>query len=1029
MKDRILHYLHKFSNGLSDNVADELKRELKLDDTTFRQHAQDIQSAILHEYAQFSISTIDAFFQRVIRSFTREAGLMGDYRLEVEQENVLEEVIDNLVDELGSNTELTDWVVDFAKENLENERPWDVRFSLIEFAKEIFRDEFKEIEETVAQQTGERNFFKQLREKLWATKNRFLAQIEQPAKEALDLMRSAGWKLSDLNYGQSSGLFTFFEMFAHQKNLKAFKPFSTRITDFFDVAENWPNKASSRRKEIVELAREKLIPIKRRLCEAYDKDYKTALSAEVVLQNLYVFGLVADISRKLKEYKEENNLMLLADAPKFLNGVIQDSDTPFIYEKVGSFYKNYLIDEFQDTSAMQWKNFLPLLINSMDQGYSNLVVGDVKQAIYRWRGGDLKLLQEEVEKHIGKNRTDIQVLNSNYRSSRNIVNFNNVFFAAASTLIAIETGHPISSEAYGDVGQNTFREDDGFVRVKFLDDLDENSWRDQALELIPTYLEELQTMGVGLKDIAILVRRNDEGQQIVSHLLGYKNSAQANPAFKYDVVSNESLRIDGASTVNLLLAAMRYLLNPDDVIARAELGFEFARQQEPDRPLTEVFAVANQLFFESNLPPSFAREKASLKKLPLFELTETLIEIFKLGEQVGELAYLQAFQNLVLEFYSRERNDLGAFLEWWEINKHKKSIQVSGEVDAVQILTIHKAKGLQFKYVIIPFCLWNLDHDNFLAPTLWVSSNESPFREAGFLPVKYSSTLDRTCFQNFYAEERTRSYLDNLNLLYVALTRAEAGMIVIGPNPITVRAIKRTVANLLYDGITKSSLSANWDERGQQYFQGVLKPFVAQKNEKSSEAVGLKKYPAFRWRDKLVIRQNAKGYFNQEGNEKYERINFGKHLHSILSRVKYADELDAALDQIVLEGLIPVNERMPLSTQLKELLDIPLVASWFTSGWDVRTEIPILLPDGSENRIDRLLIKEKRAIIIDFKTGDPLRSDQRQVLAYMDILRKMNFVEVQGYLFYIKHKQVASVSPEKIKVSRRKDENQISLEF
>ena len=412
-----------------------------------------------------------------------------------------------------------------------------------------------------------------------------------------------------------------------------------------------------------------------------------------MLQNLYVFGLVADISRKLKEYKDENNLMLLADAPKFLNGVIQDSDTPFIYEKVGSFYKNYLIDEFQDTSAMQWKNFLPLLINSMDQGFPSLVVGDVKQAIYRWRGGDLKLLQQDVENHIGKNRTDIQVLNSNYRSSTAIVNFNNAVFKTASTILAMETGHPIASEAYRDVNQNIFRDEEGFVRVKFLKDEEDFTWKDQAFDQIPTYLENLQSLGIPLKDISILVRRNDEGQQIVAHLLRYKNSDKAKPGYKYDVVSNESLRIDGAASVNLLLSAMRYLLNPDDVIARAQLGFEFARLHEPERPLTEVFAVANQVFFENNLPPSFARQKSSLKKLPLFELTETLIEIFKLGEQVGELAYLQAFQNLVLDFYSRERNDLGAFLEWWETNKQKQSIQISGEVDAVQILTIHKSKG------------------------------------------------------------------------------------------------------------------------------------------------------------------------------------------------------------------------------------------------------------------------------------------------------------------------------------------------
>ena len=248
----------------------------------------------------------------------------------------------------------------------------------------------------------------------------------------------------------------------------------------------------------------------------------------------------------------------------------------------------------------------------MDQGYTSLVVGDVKQAIYRWRGGDLKLLQEEVENHIGKNRTGIQTLNSNYRSATRIVDFNNTVFEQASAIIALETGHPISTQAYHDVRQKIFKGDEGLVQIKFLHDQEDFSWKEQALDEIPVYLEKLQSLGIALKDIAILVRKNDEGQQIVAHLLKYKNSDKAKPAFRYDVVSNESLRIDGASSVNLLLAAMRYLLNPDDVIARAQLSFEFARVHQPYRPLKDVFAVANQVFFESNLPPSFAREKSSL---------------------------------------------------------------------------------------------------------------------------------------------------------------------------------------------------------------------------------------------------------------------------------------------------------------------------------------------------------------------------------------------------------------------------------
>ncbi|MFZ6012042.1 MAG: UvrD-helicase domain-containing protein, partial [Bacteroidota bacterium] len=714
MKDRILAYLDNFANGRFNELAEELKQELQLDDITFKQYSQEAQSAILHHYAQFSISTIDAFFQKVIRSFTREAGLVGDYRLEVEQDAVLEEVINNLIDELGSNKELTDWVVEFAKENLENERAWDVRYSLIEFAREIFREEFKAIEEDIGKVTGQKGFFKDLKDKLWAAKNFFTGQTAPMAQQAVDIIQQRGWTADDFSYGKNSGLITFFRMFAFEKTLSKFKEPSDRIRSYFSQPENWPSKKSQYASDIQQQAGEKLVPILQGLIDCYDKHFKAALSAEVALKNMYVFGLIADIARKLKEYKDENNLMLLADAPKFLNGVIQDSDTPFIYEKVGSFYRNYLIDEFQDTSGMQWKNFQPLLVNSLDQGYRSLVVGDVKQAIYRWRGGDLKLLQQDIVNLIGERRVEVKELDKNFRSAFNVVNFNNKLFQSASAIVALQTGTSLAAEAYTDIAQQISKKDDGFVLIKFIkaDMPDENAgegaaiksnWRDHALDQVPRMLEDLQENGAALKDIAILVRKNDEGQRIASYLLNYKNSTEAKSGFSYDVVSNESLRIDGAATVNLLLGAMRYLLNPDDAIARAQLGFEFARLHEPERALTEVFEVTNQAIFENNLPSAFTAEKPFLKKLALIELTETLIQIFDLGGKQGELAYLQAFQDLVLEFYSRERNDLGAFLEWWEENKHKKSIQISGEVNAAQILTVHKSKGLQFKYVIIPF--------------------------------------------------------------------------------------------------------------------------------------------------------------------------------------------------------------------------------------------------------------------------------------------------------------------------------------
>jgi ATP-dependent exoDNAse (exonuclease V) beta subunit len=1026
MKDRILAYLDDFANGRENELAVELKAELKFDDQTFRSNAQEVQSAILHKYSLFSISTIDAFFQRVIRSFTRESGLVGDYRLEVDQDAVLEEVINDLIDELGNHEQLTKWVVDFAKENLENDRAWDVRQSLKTFAEQIFREEFKAIESELSVVTAQPDFINNLLVELKKKKFEFVSLVRVKSGEALELIHKNGLDGSDFKYG--GGAYNFFQKINKISRVKDFDETQKgkRPEKEFQDIRNWPDKDTTHKSLILKLTEEQLLPLLNDILNYWNSTYKHSLSAEVVLNNFYAFGLIADISRKLNEYKNQNNLMLLADAPKFLHGVIQDSDTPFIYEKVGSFYKNYLIDEFQDTSGYQWKNFLPLLKNGIDQGYSSLVVGDVKQAIYRWRGGDLNLLQEEVENTIGPEIVEVTALDTNYRSAANVVDFNNIIFKTAAEIIGEKVEHDLPVSAFKDVTQQIFRsEEEGFVQLSFIrEEGDEEKWKEKALLQVPEFLEELQEKGISLKDIAILVRKNDEGQKIAAHLLQYKNSSRAKPNCKYDVISNESLRLDGAAAVNLLLGAMKYLFNPEDPIARAQLGFEFARINEPEKKLAEVFAVGDHAFFEHSLPQAFTREKGSLKKLPLFELTETLIEIFRLGGQQGELTYLLAFQDLVLDFYSRERNDLGAFLEWWEENKHKKSIQVSGEVDAVQIISIHRSKGLQFKYVIIPFCSWNMDHDPMKAPLLWVKSEEPPFRDAGYLPVAYSSTLEETCFKEYYEKEFTRIFLDNLNLLYVAFTRAEKGLIISAPHPKSVN--RYTVASLLHDCISRNvMLQQHWNESFQIWKKGSYKVKPDIVNNKD-EDLSLLFYPVSRWRDKLVIKQSGKGFFTEEIPQVH-RMRYGVHMHAVLSRLKFADDVSATMDRIYFEGLIKADERGLVSEQVNELMQNPTIANWFSKDWDVRTEVPILLPGGAENRIDRLMIKGKTAIVVDFKTGDPAKADQAQVLAYMQILRQMNFIEITGYLVYLRRMEVVPVPLGKIKTLKQKVDNQLGL--
>lgn len=1029
MKERIVRYLNDFIDGHNNPLEAELKRELGQGDAEFKENCNELRSLILHQYSQFSISTIDAFFQKVIRSFTREAGLSGDYRLEVDNDAVLEEVINKLIDDIGEDKDLKRWIVDFATKNLESDKPWDIRRGLTSFSKELMREEFKLIEKEFSKKTGDKKFLKDLLAELGKAKGSFVNHVQALAQKGFQLIEDRNFAKEDFWHGAG---YVFFQKLISISKVGDFEMPGVRVTRDLMELKNWPQKKSTRLKEVQAVAEVELLPLLKEILAYREKHFSSALSAEVVLENFYAFGLMADIAKKLHTYKAENNMMLLADAPQFLQELIGDSDAPFIYEKTGSFFKNYLIDEFQDTSNLQWLNFLPLISESLSSNNRNVIVGDVKQAIYRWRGGDLTLLQEKLEQQVGEDRVAHVNLSDNYRSTANIISFNNELFKSAAQFVSHETGTNLAESAYQDVSQEIKKQNKGFVDIQFIENEQELKWKEAAKEQLIKTLEEWQEAGVRLKDIAILVRNNREGQEIVAHLLTYKNSAEAKPTCRYDVISNESLRLEGASSVNLILAAMRYLNNHLDVVARAELAYEFARIHQSGMVLSDVFSVTNETVFESFLPQEFTQQKLPLKKLPLFEMTEMLIRIFRLSNQEKELAYLQAFQDIVLNFYTRERNDLQAFLEWWEDNKDsdKTSLKTSGAVDAAEIMTIHKSKGLQFKYVIIPFCSWSLDHPSFRQPNLWVKADTPMFKDAGYLSVKYSGTLKETVFEPYYHRERTQIFLDNVNILYVALTRAELGLKIFAPFKKSTKQgelkISEVSSLLQHCIVTNTELAANWSEANQRFQSGVLElPSAnAEVQHEEIKPTPLTHYPVSRWRDKLVIRQAGKIYFD---SDKEEKVKYGIQIHSVLSYIHTKHDVDAAFQRAVQEGLLTSSEIDSVKTELQQLLSEPLISSWFDESWEVRTEVPVMLPGGEENRFDRLLIKDNRAVVIDFKTGAPSKADQQQVLAYMDVLRNMNFAEVEGYVLYVRTGEVVEVKTEKAKTVKKKDDDQLEL--
>ncbi|MFM7856723.1 MAG: UvrD-helicase domain-containing protein, partial [Flammeovirgaceae bacterium] len=461
-----------------------------------------ILKLLLHRYSEFSVSTIDAFFQRIIRAFTRETGLLGNFRLEVENDLVIEEAVELLMQALATDEELRGWVLDYSIDKLEQGTKWDIRSSLITFASSLVKQEsFKAIEDDVYAVTQNKTFFRQFKRELTKTQYAIQNHVFECAEKLKQEITDHQLNDDDFAY-KSKGVFAFIRALTNEVR----KPSKT-VLEMMDNPDQWAHKTTHAKQLISSQAQKRWQPQLVSLLDFIEANWKHYHSAKEITKNLHSFGLLADLVKEQKKYLADENLMLLSDASKFLNKLVNDQDASFLYEKVGSFYRHYLIDEFQDTSGLQWKNLLPLLQNGIAQNYKSLIVGDIKQSIYRWRGGDLSILQEQIKHDVSPLLSQTHALNTNYRSEENIVYFNNLLFRAAAHIISTQTGSNFPLQAYEESVQKSQRNNgQGYVKIEFLPTDKEQTFQEASLEKLPLLVEELQAAGVKMRDIAFLVR-------------------------------------------------------------------------------------------------------------------------------------------------------------------------------------------------------------------------------------------------------------------------------------------------------------------------------------------------------------------------------------------------------------------------------------------------------------------------------------------------------------------------------------------
>ena len=1018
MKMRILSQLYGIWKQLPDSEA-YTKRILKdtgLPIDIVSKNAGEALHLLLHNYNYFRVETIDSFFQSVLRNLARELDLTANLRISLNDTQVEEQAVDLLIDSLTHQDAMLKWLLSYIMEKINDDHSWNIIGQVKQFGKTIFRDYYKSNSKMLNAKINEKGFMEAYTKQLREMRSDALEHMKQLGNEFFDTLESEGLRVDDLLYAKSGVAGFFLKLQQGQMDESIV---GKRVCDCREDATKWCKKGTERADFIYALAESTLIPQLIRAMDERPRHYRIYQSADLTLRHLSQLRLLGSIEQKVRALNDEANRFLLSDTQQLLHDLISDSDSPFIFEKIGTQLEHVMIDEFQDTSTVQWKNFKVLLEECMSHHDSeNLIVGDVKQSIYRWRSGDWRLLNA-IDRQFphADEQVDIKPLDTNYRSKRNIITFNNAFFteAAKQSYEQQREEYPAGAEqlrhAYDDVVQQC-REGaplEGYVNIQLLPNED---YQEQTLQLLTETIANLRQQGIPLQQIAILVRSNKHIPVIAEY---FSMNMPDVP-----IVSDEAFRLDASVVVCLLVQALHLLTHPDDLLAKAIVAKLYRRvvlgdtieEQElliKDHPLNDL------------LPKAFTEHTEELLQLPLYELVERLHGIFELSRLNEQSAYLCAFYDQLNTFTQDNSTDIDAFVREWEETISGKTIQ-GVATDGIRILSIHKSKGLEFEHIVIPYCDWRLE----MPDILWCKPEEAPFDALPLAPIDYSEKqLRGTIYERDYLDEHLQNTVDNLNLLYVAFTRAVSSLYVIGQrgNKKSRSALIETVLPAL--NIEGSTLTGMEDENAVMTFSygnPENSKLSANRQAYQSENVFLqpvtpKDIELQTFDVKTAFRQSNRSRDFIEGDDEQEisYIKMGSVLHEIFSTIKTTDDIQQSLTQLQQDGILYDDEvtAEKLTKLLQKRLEDKRVANWFSDRWQLFNECSILFMENGkvvERRPDRVMTDGTETHVVDFKFGQPKPEYQEQVREYMQLLSQMNMPNVKGWLWYVYSNKIEEVS-------------------
>ncbi len=1045
MKERIIKELSNIAKGKNAGMIDQLIELTNLSAGQLSINAKEALELILHDYDRFAITTIDRFFQRIVREFAREMGMHGTYEVELDKNLIISEACDRLLLDVDHDAELANWLTEMSETQLAENKDWKVNRQIMSLANEIENQKYFEYLFQHDDIQQERLKLRDLSSQVERTKQWFRNECAKLGEKALELIDSHGLTYKSFPY-QGSSFANYFNYLVQFKagNILPGK----RVMEACNNLEKWKTKNNKELHQAIDALY--FSGLNNLLCESIQfvtDHHKSFLTASYVSKNLHALGVLSTMMHKIRQLGKEKNTVLISETNQLLKTIISDNDAPFIYEKSGNFFKHFMIDEFQDTSTIQWNNFKPLIMNSLAEGNPNLVVGDVKQSIYRWRNGDWQLLHQQVKEELGKYKVEEKVLKENWRSAKNVVDFNNELFSKVPGILqewfnrklslsdqaneVLQASNRLILELYQDVQQIArSSHHDGEVRVELIDNPDEQcSFEEKIVLKMITDIEQLQLMGYKACDIAILIRENKESMEI-TRLFSETKRTNPVPGVNYEIVSNDSLFLYKSPLVRFVVNMFRMIQQPWNPVWSSGALHEYiiylydkvratgftpgpirSGAVLPSGSRTSSFsAFFSDEIIDTCFPfiSSPEQYKSLIKKWatldPLSMLSE-LVSIYGLQNIADEQANLQALRDTIAEFSQRETPVLFRFIEWWDERGKDIKLQTGTNRDAITLISIHKSKGLEFPLVFIPFCNWDLGPKT--NQTIWCDTQYSEYHQFPFLPVNWNKSLANTDFAVDYFHELLYAYIDNLNLLYVACTRAIEGLFIYSKKrkEKTTDQDERTkdLSDLLNELLANMGGSGPIIKKSDDRFVVGQLLFSHSKREAeptlmlSSEIqVGLNHSRV------LLTRKNYEGFWEMTESVRTHKLNRGKLVHQLLSLIESVDDLSVVMNRMTSEGLIEHHDVASIRTDIEQMLKNPQANNWFNKTYKVMNESSILLPGGITYRPDRVMMNEHETIVVDYKTSPlPLSSHRDQVLAYMKLLESMTKNPVKGFVWYI----------------------------